>query len=117
MGSDEGLGLGQAVDFDGDDKDSVTAAATGNKLKIAGLAESEGGEGTGKVDPGTEIEKTSLTHADVDNDGAIEIVFVENADPSYIMYVDDVRGENTVEYLRDDEGNKIEASEKTGLVS
>jgi len=117
MGSDEGLGLGQAVDFDGDDKDSVTAAATGNKLKIAGLAESEGGEGTEKVDPGTEIEKTSLTITDIDNDGAIEIVFVEKASPGYIMYVDDVRGANTVKYLRDDEGDKIEASEKTGLVS
>lgn len=117
LGSNEGLGLGQAVDFDGNDKDSVTGAATGNKLKIAGLAESEGGEGTEKIDPGTEIEKTSLTHADIDNDGAIEIVFVEKASPGHIMYVDDVRGENTVKYLRDDEGNKIEASEKTGLVS
>lgn len=113
-GSNNGIGAGALADFDGDGTVSVVAVDGNGNVKFVGEASSEGGEGTTTL-TSTDAKKAPITAADVDGDGAPEIVYVGN-DNGKLKYVDDVGNTNTVEFLRNEEGNKIAGSDTTGIV-
>lgn len=115
-GSNNGIGSGSIADFDGDGKHVFVAVGGSNEIKLIGAKSSEGGEGTESIPTGTaKAKKAPATVADVDDDGKDEIVYVGN-DNGKVKYIDDVNGARNVKFLRDDDGNKIDGSDESGLV-
>jgi hypothetical protein len=113
VGSSSGIGSGSVADFDGDGTVVVVTITGGNEVKIVGESTTDGGEGT-TILSGTNAKQSPVTIADVDLDGDDEIVYV-GADDGKLKYVDDVRGSNTVKFLRDANGDKIDAEDTTGV--
>jgi hypothetical protein len=113
-GSDVGIGAGAVADLDDDGVASVVAVDGNNDVKIAGVPTADGGEGT-TVITAADAEKSPPTVADVDGDGEDEIVYVGLADGD-LRYIDDVRGNNEIAFLRDDGGDRIAGSAETGAV-
>jgi len=114
VGSNVAIGSGSVADFNGNGTVRVVVVDGGNDIKLVGAPTSEGGTGTTKISS-VDAEAAPVTIADVDGDGEQEVVFVHK-DSHYIKYVDDVGGSNTIKFLRDDDGNKIDGSEKSGVV-
>jgi hypothetical protein len=113
-GSSSGIGAGAVADFDGDGVASVVAVDGSNEVKITSEPTADGGEGTTNVSA-TDAKKAPPTVADVDGDGDEEIVYVGNA-TGKLKYVDNVRSGNDIEFLEDEDGNRIDGSDETGLV-
>lgn len=105
-GQNNGIGAGSLADFDGDGNESVVFVDGSNDVKLTG-------EGTITFS-GTEAKKASPTATDVDGDDADEIVYVGNANGN-VKYIDDVGGGNDIKYLTDDDGNRIDGSDNTGV--
>lgn len=115
-GSSSGIGSGTIADFDGDDTKVVVVISGSNEIKIVGAKTSQGGEGTVTIPESTaKAAKSPVTVADVDGDGEDEIVYVGYTNRK-IKYIDDVNGARTVHFLRDDDGDKIDGSDSSGVV-
>jgi hypothetical protein len=110
--SDNNVGAGEPADFDGDGTASVPIVDGSNQIKLVdddGVAET--------VIAGSQDEQARKVHlavADVDGDGAPEIVYLTNG-KTRLKYVDDVGGENTFRYLTDADGDRIDADPKRGV--
>lgn len=109
-GSNNGIGVGQPPDFDGDGTVSTVIVDGSNNVKIVGGAESD------ETFTATDARKAPLTTADVDGDGAIEIVYV-STDGDRVKYVDDPRGTAQIEQMTDANGDPITADGEVGVVS
>jgi len=115
-GSNNGIGSGSVADFDGDGKHVFVAVGGSNEIKLIGAKASENGEGTESIPTGTaKAKKAPATVADVDADGEDEIVYVGN-DDGKVKYIDDVDGARNVKFLRDEDGNKVDGSDETGIL-
>jgi hypothetical protein len=101
-----GIGAGPPLDNDSTVASSVVTVDGSNNIKLVG-ASSASGTGTTIITT-PNAAKSPPTVADVDFDGDEEIVYLGKAD-SYLKYVDDVYGNNTVKFLLDEDGDKIEA--------
>jgi hypothetical protein len=112
VGSNNGIGSGSIADFDGDGTVVVVTVDGSGAVKLIG--DSSPGEGNDVLTADSEATKSPVTIADVDLDGDDEIVYV-GADDGKLKYVDDVRGSNTVKFLRDANGDKIDAEDTTGV--
>ena len=108
--TNNGGGVGQPHDFDDNGKVRAVIINSGN-VKIVGEAESD------KTFSDTSAKKTSVTTADVDGDGESEIVYTGN-DDGKIKYIDDpLSNDYQREFLKDKDGNKIDAGDRLGVVS
>jgi hypothetical protein len=116
-GSNNGIGSGSPPDFDGDGTVSVVIVTGSNTVKLASDRESTRypAESTINTDSAAEAAKSPATAADVDEDGEEEIVYLDQSE--YVRYIDDVGGANTVEYLRDEDGNRVAGRDDLGVVS
>lgn len=108
-GSNNGIGVGQPPDFDGDGVVREVLVNGSNQVKIVGEAEST------ITFTNTNAKKAPVTAADVDGDGSLEPVYVGSN--GYIKYVDDPLGSPTIKTLNDANGNKVAADDELGVVS
>lgn len=113
-GSNNGIGAGALADFDDDGTVSVVVVDGSNDVKITGEPTASGGEGTTTL-TAPDAAKAPPTVADVDGDGDDEIVYIGLAGGK-LKYVDDVGGDDHVRYLEDDDGDRIDGSDGSGLV-
>jgi len=111
-GSSTGIGNGPPVDFDGDGTESALVVDGSNDVRLV----ESGGATSNPAQSSVDAAKSPATATDVDDDGAMEIVYVD-ASSSTLRYIDDVGGSPTVETLRDDAGNQVSADKDTGVVS
>ena len=108
--TNNGGGVGQPHDFDDNGKVRAVIVNSGN-VKIVGEAERD------ITFSDTSAKKTSVTTADVDGDGESEIVYTGN-DDGKIKYIDDPLSDDYQrEFLKDEDGNKIDAGDRLGVVS
>ena len=107
--SNNGIGVGQPRDFDGDGTVRAVIVKDGS-IEIVGEAEPDESFGD------TDVKKAPVTTADVDGDGELEIVYVGN-DGGKIKYIDDPLSNYQIKFLRDENGSKIDAGDKLGVVS
>lgn len=114
IGSNVGIGSGSVADFNDNGTSRVAVIDGGNDLKLVGAPASEGGTGTTKIST-VDAEAAPVTIADVDGDDAMEVVYVHKTS-HHIKYLDDVGGSNTINFLRDADGDRIDGSEKSGVV-
>jgi hypothetical protein len=108
VGQNGGLGVGEPHDFDGDGTARVPYVDGSNNLKVT-----TAGGTTEKLVAGGAF-KTSPAVADVDGDGAMEVVYV-GASERYLHYVDDVGGGGTTATLTDANGSKIRVGKAAGV--
>jgi FlaG/FlaF family flagellin (archaellin) len=114
-GSSNNIGAARPVDLDGDGTATVPIVDGSNQIL---LVDSDGVAET--IITGSDDEQAAKSHiavADIDEDGASEIVYLENNDsPADLRYVDDVGGSNTFESVYDDSGDRIPGDKKRGVV-
>lgn len=108
-GSNNGIGAGSLVDFDGDGTVAMVAASSSNGIKIN---REPSGDGTITLTT-PDVAKAPVTTADVDGDGGQEIVYVD-ASSTTVTYVDDPLGAQTVEPLSDESGSDVDGSDESG---
>jgi flagellin-like protein len=111
-GSSTGIGNGPLVDFDGDGTDSAVVVDGSNDVRLV----EAGGATSTPAQSSVAAAKSPATAADVDGDGAMEIVYVDDSS-STLRYIDDVDGSPTVDTLRDGAGTTVSANKDTGVVS
>ncbi|MFC6954389.1 type IV pilin N-terminal domain-containing protein [Halorubellus litoreus] len=112
-GSNNGIGSGSVADFDDDGVVTVVTIDGSNDLKVVGEPTAQGGEGKTTI-PSVDAAKAPVTIADVDGDASSEVVYVSTS--GYLKYVDDVYGSQTVSFVRDADGDKVDADDATGVV-
>jgi hypothetical protein len=115
--SNNGIGVGQPLDFDGDGTVRVPIVTDNNgNLKIVGEAEST------KTFPNTNSKKAPITASNVDGDSKPEVVYVSddginNGPDSPLRYIDNPFGSSSVELLEDKNGDPIDGDGSLGVVS
>jgi len=109
-GSNNGIGAGHPPDFDGDGDVQVLVVDGSNNVKVVGDIEPT------KTFTSTDAKKGPLTATDVDDDGSLEILYVD-ASSGNVRYVDSPFGSPTIETLRDQSGNTVTADGVLGVVS
>jgi hypothetical protein len=109
-GQDNGVGVGQPPDFDGDGTVRTVIVDGSSNVKIVGEAEPD------KTFTNPSAKKAPVTATDVDNDDELEIVYV-GADNGKIKYIDDPLNDDKIKYLNDEDGNRINAGDELGVVS
>lgn len=111
-GSDVGIGNGQLPDIDGDGTDEALVVDGSNDIR---LVDANGPEST-PAQSSVNAAKSPVTAADVDDDGDLEIAYIDDGSTD-VEYIDDVSGSATVETLTDEAGNVVSGNKDTGLVS
>lgn len=113
-GSNNGIGTGTLADFDNDGQPRVAVVDGGNDIR---LVDDEGGSTVTSTDVNgsskPQAKKAPTAAADVDGDDTTELVYVGN-DDGKLKYLDDIGETIEIEYLRDDDGDKIDGSDETG---
>ena len=108
-GSNNGIGVGKAADFDDNGVVRVALVDGSNNVKLVGSTESD------VVLSDTSAKKSPVTVADVDNDGNLEVVYIGSN--GHIKYVSDPLGAKTIEFLKNNNDNKVTATDTLGVVS
>lgn len=116
-GSNNNIGIGSCLaDVDGDGSASIPLVGGSNQIRLADASGVHATLITGSDNE--QAAKTPLAWAEVDNDGETELVYLENNNsPAELKYVDEVNGAITFKVLTDANGNRIEASTSSGIVS
>lgn len=113
-GSNNGIGTGSLADFDGDGATEVGVVDGGNDIQFV---DATGGEPVTASDvsggSAPDAKKAPTAAADVDGDFETELVYV-GADNSKLRYLDNLGGTIDIEYLEDEDGNRINGSDETG---
>ena len=109
VGSNNGIGVGDVADFDGDGTVRFAMVDGSNNVVINGVSESE------ITFTQTNAKKTTVTVADVDADGGLEVVYVDSGGD--VRYVDDPLGSPQLRDLTDSDGNTVTADGSVGVVS
>ncbi|GGL61064.1 DUF7261 family protein [Halocalculus aciditolerans] len=104
-GANYGPGVGRPYDFDGDGTARVPFVDGSNNLKLIGAG------GTPTTVVSGNVAKAPLGVFDVDTDGSMEIVFVQDGS---LYYVDDVTGTPNVTQLTDSDGDPVTVVEGPG---
>lgn len=114
-GANNNVGVGAPADFTGNGVYSVPIVDGSNQIRLVGA---DGIRRT--LIDGSDSEqaaKSPLTAADIDSDGAPELVYLENNNsPAELKYVDNVGGENVFRPVRDADGNSVQADTARGVV-
>lgn len=114
-GANNNVGIGAPADFSGDGVSSVPIVDGSNQIHLVG---DDGIRRTligGSDDE--QAAKTPLTPADIDADGDLELVYLENnSSPAELNYVDEVDGDTVFRPIRDDDGDRIRADTQRGVV-
>jgi len=114
-GSNNGVGAGTLADLDGDGTPAIIVIDGSNNIVISREPSGGGTETVTLNDEADEAAKAPLTAADVDDDGALEIVYVTSSDGGRVVkYVDDVGDANALRVLNDDDGDAVIGSDETG---
>lgn len=98
------------ADLDGDGTDRVVIVTSSNDLEILGDS-----EGTTSI-TGPDAKKGPVTVSDVDEDSDPEIVYIGDSNGK-LKYVDDPTGTPDTEFLRDIDGQNIDADQSVGVLS
>jgi flagellar protein FlaG len=98
--------IGDPHDFDDDGKARIPYVDGSENLRLIDAAGN-------RVTLTSGADKSLLSSADIDGDGAHEVVFSNNTD---LYYVDDVAGANTVKQVTTDDGTAVTADANTGAV-
>lgn len=106
-GTDNGIGVGEPADFDGDGTVRVPIVDGSNNVQ---LVDSTGA--TESVTSSNPAAKASLGAADLDRDGDQEIFFVSES--STLTSVDNVTAGNDVRTVTDDQGDPVPADKDAG---
>lgn len=113
-GSNNGIGTGSLADFDGDGTSEVGVVDGGNDIQFV---DSAGGTTvtTSDVSGGSapDAKKVPTAAADVDADFETELIYV-GADNSKLKYLDNLNDTIDIEYLTDEDGDRINGSNETG---
>ena len=113
-GSNNGIGTGSLADFDGDGMSEVGVVDGGNDIQFV---DGGGGEKVTASDvsggSAPDAKKAPTAAADVDADFEPELVYV-GADNSKLKYLDNLGGTIDIEFLEDENGNRIPGSGETG---
>lgn len=112
-GSNDGIGAGSVADLDDDGVVAVVTIDGSNDLKVVGEPTAQGGEGKTTISS-VDAAKAPVTVADVDGDDANEVVYVSTG--GHLKYVDDVYGSPTISFVRDADGDTVDADDATGVV-
>jgi hypothetical protein len=116
VGSNNGIGVGAPADFTGDGKADVPIVDGSNQIRLLGPEGVRERLITGNDDE--QAAKAPVSANDVDGDGELELVYLENNNsPAELKYVDDVGGNNSFEVLKDANGEKIQADTARGVTS
>jgi len=114
LGSNNGIGTGSIGTLDGYPGDVATAVDGGNYLVVvsdAGTDKITSSDVAGSEAPQAAKAPTAL--ADVDGDGANELVYV-GSDNGKAKFLDGFGGTLEIEYLHDSSGDRIDATTDTG---
>lgn len=123
LGSNNGIGAGSLFDVDGDGAAQVAIVDGGNDIALVdagGSDEITSSDVTGSSAP--DARKVPPTVADVDGDGAQDLVYLGNDDGA-LKYLDGFEAyvsggsEMEVTFLRDEAGDKIDGATVTGVTS
>jgi len=116
-GSNNNVGIGRPADFNGDEKTASVPIVDGrNQIRLVGPNGIRETLITGSDDE--QAAKSALTPADVDEDGSLEVVYLENNNsPYHLKYVDNVGTTNDFKFLKNEQGQRILADSKRGVVS
>jgi hypothetical protein len=107
-GSNNGIGSGSIEHIGGNA--SIVAIDGSNDLVIN---QEPNGGGTTTISA-VDAAKAPVTVADVDDDGEEEVVYVDLND-GRMRFVDDPLDSPTVQYLEDEDGHRIDASDESGV--
>lgn len=113
VGSNNGVGVGAPADIDNDGTASVPVVDGSNQIRLLGAGGIQETLITGNDNE--QAAKSPVAATDVDADGGLEVVYLENnSSPAELRYVDD--GE-AFKLLEDNAGNRIEADAKRGVAA
>lgn len=104
VGRNNGYGIGNPADFDGDGTARVPVVSGGNELLLV-----DASGGTEQLTSGGPATKSPLAAVDWDRDGEVEIVFVGT--DGKLRYLDDVDGGGTIKEVR---SGSVEADSDSG---
>lgn len=110
IGSSRGIGSGPLHGFGSGER--AVVVDTSNDVALVG----DSGVVARPAESAVSAAKSPLTVADVDGDGAPEIVYID-ASTSTLRYIDDVGGSPTVQTLTGDDGDPVGGDEDVGVVS
>jgi len=114
VGSSDGIGTGSVGTLDGYPGDVATAVDGGNYLVVlsdSGTDKLTSSDVAGSKAP--QAAKAPVTLADVDGDGANELVYV-GSDSGKVKFLDGFGGTLEIEYLHDSSGDRIDATTDAG---
>lgn len=114
LGSNNGIGAGSVGTLAGYSGDVATAVDGGNYLVVvsdSGTDKLTSSDVAGSEAP--QAAKAPTTLADVDGDGATELVYV-GSDGGKMKFVDEFGSTPTIEFLHDSAGDRIDATTDTG---
>lgn len=107
-GSNNGIGVGNPYDFNGNGKASIPIVNGSNEIVLLGP---NGNKANLLNGSSKNALKAPISCVDVDCDPGFEIVFQKSGSPyqGKATYVDDVRGTNKTTYINDNIDDKVEA--------
>ncbi len=108
-GTNNGIGLGEPADFDGDDTVRVPYVDGSNNIKLA----DESG-GTTKLTSSGAAAKAPMATGDFDDDALREIYFV-GSDSGQLRVLDNATVDNTVRTVTDNQGTTITVDNDAGV--
>jgi len=106
VGSNNAVGVGKVANFD--DGVRVVFVNGSNNIKLVGSDTT--------VLSAASAKKSPVTVADVDGDNDLEIVYI-GSDDGHLKYVNDPLSSPNISFLRDHNGERIDANDKIGVVS
>lgn len=108
-GTNNGIGLGEPADFDGDGRVRVPYVDGSNNIKLV-----DDGGGTTKLISSGAAAKAPMATGDFDDDELLEIYFV-GSDSGQLRVLDNATVDNTVRTVTDDQGTSTTADNDAGV--
>jgi flagellin-like protein len=113
-GSNNGIGTGSLADFDSDGQSEVGTVDGGNTIQFVdagGGSTVTSSDVAGSSTP--QAKKAPTAAGDVDGDFETELIYVGN-DNGKLKYLDNIGKTIEIEYLTDEDGDRIDGSDETG---
>lgn len=115
LGSSTGIGAGSLGTLAGYSGSVAVSVDGGNYLTVVNATNNDVLSGARVSGSDPQAAKSPVTVADVDDDGANELVYVDSAGGT-LKYIDGFgTGTLTKQFLRDEDGDKIDGSAATGV--
>jgi predicted ribosomally synthesized peptide with SipW-like signal peptide len=111
VGSSNNVGAGPPTRINGNVR--VPIVDDGNKVHLIGANGITSTLITGDQD--AQAAKSALTATDIDDDGAPEVVYIDNSSTE-LKYIDDITGAKSIKTVTDQTGDPITADKKRGVL-